>query len=126
MLVGNDGAAGDHTNWTIKNNIIETFGYIGFELTNTSNSSIENNVIHLSTPYIGAIFISARRSETGLTIKNNLIDGSPSTAFPVIYIYAYDTDMPNPNLDSVLIACNTIATTGTPYRIMSVISIRVP
>ncbi|MBV5323315.1 right-handed parallel beta-helix repeat-containing protein, partial [bacterium] len=64
VLVGNDGAAGDHTNWLIKGNIIEDFGYIGFELTNTSNSSIEDNVIHMSTPYIGAVFSSARRSES--------------------------------------------------------------
>ena len=29
-----------------------------------------------------------------------MIDGTPSTAFPVIYIYAYDLDMANPNLDA--------------------------
>jgi len=44
ILVGNDGATGDHTNWLVKGNIIESFGYIGFELTNTSNSTIEDNV----------------------------------------------------------------------------------
>jgi hypothetical protein len=117
VLVGNDGAAGDHTNWLIKGNVIENFGYIGFELTNTSNSSIEGNVIHMTTPYIGAIFSSARRSETGLTVKNNLIDGTPSTLFPVIYMYAYDLDMANPNLDNVLIEGNTISTSGTPFQI---------
>jgi hypothetical protein len=119
VLVGNDKGAlwGDHTNWLIKGNIIEDFGYIGFELTNTSNSSIEDNVIHMSTPYIGAIFSSARRSESGLTIKNNLIDGTPSDTFPVIYIYAYDLDMDNPNLDNVLIQGNTISTSGTPFQI---------
>jgi hypothetical protein len=117
VLVGNDGAAGDHNNWLIKNNIIDNFGYIGFELTNTSNSSIEDNEIHLMTPYIGAIFSSARRSETGLTIKNNQIDGTPSTAYPVIYIYAYDNDMLNPNLNNVLIENNAIETIGTPAQI---------
>ena len=81
MLVGNDDALGDHTNWLVKNNIVANVDYIGFELTNTSNSSIEGNIIHLNTPDIGAIFSSARRSETGLTIKNNLIDGTPSGAF---------------------------------------------
>lgn len=117
VLVGNDGAAGDHTNWLIKGNVIEEFYYIGFELTNTSFSSIEDNVIHMNTPIIGAIFSSARRSETGLTIKNNQIDGTPSTGFPVIYMYAYDLDMLNPNLDNVLIEGNTIATVGTPFQI---------
>jgi len=122
VLVGNDKSTnpakwGDHSNWLIKNNIIGNFGYIGFELTNTSNSNIEDNIIHLATPYIGAIFSSARRTESGLTVKNNQIDGTPSTAYPVIYIYAYDLDMPNPNLNNVLIEGNTIATIGTPYQI---------
>ena len=117
VLVGNDGAAGDHTNWLIKGNVIENFDYIGFELTNTSNSSIEDNVFHLSSPQIGAIFSSARRSETGLTIKDNLIDGTPSSLYPVIYIYAYDLDVPNPSLDTVLIVGNVISTAGTPYQV---------
>jgi hypothetical protein len=52
-----------------------------------------------------------------LTVKNNQIDGAPSALFPVIYIYAYDLDMPNPNLDGVLIEGNTIATVGTPFQI---------
>lgn len=123
ILVGNDYNAdpskwGDHTNWLIKGNIADNIGYISFELTNTSNSTIEGNVIHLDTPDIGAIFISARRSESGLTISDNLIDGTPSTAFPVIYIYAYDLDMPSPNLDDILIEGNTIATeAATPYHI---------
>ena len=117
VLVGNDGAAGDHTNWLIKGNIIEEFYYIGFELTNTSNSSIEDNVIHMNTPIIGAIFSSARRSETSLSIINNQIDGTPSALYPVIYVYAYDVDMPSPNLDNVLIEGNSINSIGTPYQI---------
>ncbi len=122
ILVGNDYNSdpakwGDHTNWLVTKNITDNCGYIGFELTNTSNSIISDNIIHLDTPYIGAIFSSARRSESGLTISNNLIDGTPSTGFPVIYVYAYDNDMPNPNLDNVLIEGNTINTTGTPYQI---------
>ena len=122
VLVGNDWSSnpskwGDHTNWLIKGNIVANVTYIGFELTNTSNSSIEGNVIHLNSPDIGAIFSSARRNETGLTIKDNLIDGTPSAVFPVIYMYAYDLDMPYPNLDGVLIEGNTIATTGTPFQI---------
>ncbi|MCK9209560.1 MAG: T9SS type A sorting domain-containing protein [Ignavibacteriaceae bacterium] len=122
ILVGNDYNSnpskwGDHSYWTVKNNIVSNCGYIGFELTNTSNSSIEDNIIHLATPYIGAIFSSARRSETGLTIKNNQIDGTPSTGFPVIYVYAYDCDMQSPNLNSVLIEGNVIATVGSPFQI---------
>jgi parallel beta-helix repeat protein len=122
ILVGNDYSSnpanwGDHTNWLVKKNIVSNCGYIGFELTNTSNSSIEDNVIHLNTPYIGAIFSSARRSETNLTVQNNLIDGTPSTSYPVIYVYAYDLDMPNPNLNNVLIYNNTISTAGTPYQV---------
>ena len=38
--------------------------------------------------------------------------------FPVIYIYAYDLEMANPNLDSVLIEGNTITTAAaTPFQI---------
>ena len=123
VLVGNDYNAdpakwGDHTGWTIKGNILDNIGYIGFELTNTSNSSIEDNIIHLNGTFIGAVFSSARRSESGLTVKNNLIDGIPSDTYPVIYMYAYDVDMPNPNLDSVLIEGNTIdCPAGTPYQV---------
>ncbi len=117
VLVGNDGATGDHINWLIRGNVVANVAYIGFELTNASNSSIEGNVIHLNSPQIGAIFSSARRSETGLTITDNVIDGTPSAAFSVIYIYAYDLEVANPHLDSVLIEGNTIATTGTPYQI---------
>ncbi len=122
ILVGNDYDSdpnewGDHTNWTVKKNIVSNCGYIGFELTNTSNSTIEDNIIHLSTPYIGAIFSSARRNETALTIKDNIIDGTPSTLYPVIYIYAYDLDMPNPNLNSVQITGNDISTVGTPFQV---------
>ncbi|MBV5323314.1 hypothetical protein JZU51_00850, partial [bacterium] len=32
-------------------------------------------------------------------------------------MYAYDCDMANPNLDSVLIEGNTIATVGTPFQV---------
>ncbi len=122
ILVGNDynvnpAKWGDHTYWTVKKNIVSNCGYIGFELTNTSNSSIEDNEFHLNTPYIGAIFSSARRSETGLTVKNNTIDGTPSALFPVIYMYAYDLDMLNPNLNNVQILNNTVTTVGTPYQV---------
>ncbi len=118
VLVGNDDALGDHTNWLIKSNIVDNVGYIGFELTNTSNSSIESNIIHLDNPDIGAIFSSTRRAnESGLKIINNEIDGTPSTAFPVIYLYAYDLDVTGPHLDDVLIEGNIISTTGTPAQI---------
>ena len=122
VLVGNDFSSnplkwGDHSNWSIRNNVIGDFGYIGFELTNTSNSTIENNLIHMATPYIGAIFSSARRSESGLTVRNNLIDGTPSALYPVVYMYAYDLDMANPNLNSVLIENNSIVSVGTPAQV---------
>lgn len=122
ILVGNDYNSdpskwSDHTYWTVKNNIVSNCGYIGFELTNTSNSSIEGNVIHLNTPYIGAIFSSARRNETALTIKDNLIDGTPSGVYPVVYVYAYDCDMASPNLNGLLIEGNGISTVGTPAQV---------
>lgn len=123
ILVGNDYSSdpakwGDHTNWLVKANVIEDFGYIGVELTNTSTSVVEDNVIHMSTPDIGAFFSSARRSESGLTVRNNYIDGTPSTAYPIIYVYAYDLDMPNPNLNNVVIEGNTIAAAAaTPFQV---------
>lgn len=122
ILVGNDYDSnpakwGDHTNWLIKANVVDHVDYIGFELTNTSSSSIEGNVIHLNNPTIGAIFSSARRNESGLTIKNNTIDGTPSANYPVVYIYADDFETPNVKLDGVLIQGNTISTVGTPKQV---------
>jgi hypothetical protein len=122
VLVGNDYNVnpikwGDHTNWLIKGNNVANVAYIGFELTNTSNSVIEDNIIHLNSPVIGAIFSSARRSESGLTFQNNLIDGTPSSSFPVIYVYAYDLDMVSPNLDGLSILGNIISTVGTPFQV---------
>ena len=119
VLVGNDGALGDHTNWTIKGNILETFAAYGFELTNTSNSSIEGNVIHLdavSDPVTG-IMVDARRNETGITIKNNQIDGPMPTGIAAVFIFADSFETPNANLNSVLLEANTISTTGTKPHI---------
>ena len=119
VLVGNDGALGDHTNWTIKGNILETFAAYGFELTNASNSTIEGNVIHtdaVNDP-VTAIMVDARRNETGLTIKNNQIDGPITTGFTAVFIFAASLETPKANLNNVLVDGNTISTSGTKPHI---------
>jgi parallel beta-helix repeat protein len=121
VLVGNDGALGDHTNWKIKGNILEKFAAYGFELTNASNSSIEDNVIHSDTVFapVTCIMVDARRNESGITISGNQIDGQMPNypnGFAAIYIFADDAETPGTNLDNVLVEGNTITTTGTGIR----------
>ncbi|MHB8778062.1 MAG: right-handed parallel beta-helix repeat-containing protein [Anaerolineales bacterium] len=114
VLVGNDGALGDHTGWTTANNVLEDYDFYGFELTNASNSSIENNIIHASNS-VSSILVVARRDESGITIKNNQIDGSiasGSDGRAAIYVLAWDQELPSPNLDALLIEGNDISTTG--------------
>jgi len=118
VMVGNDGAIGDHSNWLIKNNVLEKFHAYGFELTNTSNSSIENNIIHSDTtfnPYT-CILIQGWRNEENISIKNNLIDGpftGKGVGFPVIYVRAEN----GVNLDNITIQQNGIDVTGTAQSI---------
>jgi hypothetical protein len=121
VLVGNDDAAGDHTNWTIKGNILETFEAYGFELTNASNSSIENNIIHSNAVWNLAatcIMVDARRNESGIVIRGNQLDGEMWPGYPAVYVFANSFETPNVNLDDVLIECNTISTTGTVQQII--------
>jgi hypothetical protein len=127
VLVGNDGssahyALGTHTGWTISNNVAEGLYSVGFELTDTSDSSIQNNVIHLGDgpvldPYgygpIG-VFSWTRLNESNLTVSGNTIDGTQH-GFPAIYIYAR-SDLPsgsvaNPTLDGLFIHNNLLTST---------------
>jgi autotransporter-associated beta strand protein len=129
VLVGNDSPfSGEHSNWTIKANILETFEAYGFELTNTKDSTIENNVIHASSPAnpVTCIMIMVHRSESGITIKGNTIDGAlppwlPDYAgYAAIFVAAGDSGggVADPcNLDNVLIENNTISTTGARAQV---------
>ncbi len=121
VLVGNDGAPGNHNNWLITNNILETFEAYGFELTNASNSGIENNIIHsdLTSNPATCIMVDARRNESGITIKNNLIDGAFGTSIAPVFIFADDFETPNANLNNVLIENNlfSVSTQGTAPHI---------
>lgn len=118
VMVGNDGAIGSHSNWLIKNNILETFYAYGFELTNTSNSSIENNIIHsdaTSNPFT-CILILGHLNQSVISVKNNLIDGpftGKGVGFPVIYVSA----LTGVNLDGITIQQNDIDVTGTAQSI---------
>ncbi len=111
VLVGNDGAIGDHDNWLIKNNILDTWSFYGFELTNTSNSSIEDNIITadlVSDPET-AIAIIARRDEANITIQRNIINGEMNYSLNPILIFAWDADgYGNPTLDNVVIRNNEL------------------
>ena len=125
VLVGNDKSSnpakwGDHTNWLIKNNILETFEAYGFELTNASNSSIENNIIHSNAVWNLAstcIMVDARRNESGIVIKGNQIDGQMWPGYPAVFVFANSFETPNVNLNDVLIEANGISTTGTVAQI---------
>ncbi|HZK41250.1 MAG TPA: right-handed parallel beta-helix repeat-containing protein [Atribacterota bacterium] len=124
VMAGNDGssvkyALGTHTNWTVSGNIIEEFSSIGVELTDTSNSSVHGNVIHMAggstTGQIG-IFSWVHISQSGLTVSGNTIDGA-MVSYPAVYMYAYDDASPSPNLNDVTIENNTISTTGSPFQV---------
>jgi len=118
VMVGNDGAIGSHTNWVIKNNILETFYAYGFELTNTSNSSIENNIIHsdaTSNPYT-CILILGHLSQSGITVNKNLIDGpftGKGVGFPAIYVRAEN----GVNINNITIQQNGLDFTGTAQSV---------
>jgi hypothetical protein len=124
VMVGNDGssaeyALGTHRNWTVSGNIIENFFSIGVELTDTSNSSVQGNVIHM--PGVGVygqigIFSWAHISQSGLTVTENTIDGT-MVLFPAVYMYAWDDVAATPNLNDVTIGNNTISTTGSPFQV---------
>lgn len=122
VLVGNDGALGDHTNWLIKNNIVEDYTAYGLELTNASNSSIENNIVHANNSWTN-ILIVARRNESGITIKNNLMDGSiddtvGGSGRATIYILGWGFETPGAQLNSVTVKNNQISTTGAKPHIL--------
>ena len=117
VMVGNS-AAGDHTNWLIANNILETFKGYGFEYTNTSNSSIQNNIIHsdqTNNPY-DCIMIQPKRNETGISVLNNTIDGwfNGQNTNPVIYITDNNISV---TLSKVTIQNNSIHMTGVQIDI---------
>jgi hypothetical protein len=124
VMVGNDGssakyALGTHRNWAVSGNIIENFFSIGVELTDTSNSSVQGNVIHM--PGVGVngqigIFSWAHISQSGLTVTENTIDGT-MVAFPAVYMYAWNDVAPTPNLNDVTIGNNTISTIGSPFQV---------
>jgi hypothetical protein len=127
VMVGNDGALGDHTNWTIKANILESWSGYGFELTNASNSIIEGNIITadvVSEPWT-AIAVIARRNESGITIKGNQISGqfTDANAYPAVYIMAWDAETPSLNLDNVVVEDNII-TISKPTAKLNQILIR--
>ena len=125
VLVGNDKNADpvkwrDHDNWTIKKNILETFEAYGFELTNASNSRIEDNIIHSNATWNLAatcIMVDARRNESGIVISGNQLDGEMWPLYSAIYVFANSFEVANVNLDNVLIDENIVSTTsstGTP------------
>ena len=127
VMAGNDGsspkyALGTHTGWTVEDNIAEGIYSIGFELTDTSDSVVRNNVIHLGVrdPLYGSgamgVFSWAHIDQHNLTVSGNTIDGT-TAVFPAIYMYAYDDVAPNPNLDGVLIENNLVTATGTPFEV---------
>lgn len=124
-LVGNDKSAdptkwGDHSGWLVRGNILERWDAYGFELTNTSNSIIENNIITADTTYDStiSILITARRNVSNIIIRGNQIGGTSTQSYPPVYLYAYDFETPNVNLNNVLIEHNYItASSGSPYQV---------
>ncbi len=124
---------GDHSNWVVKNNIVEKFGNTGIKLVNNSHSIIENNIIHvlpLLNP-ISAISVLAFRNESGIIIQNNQIDGAFSiladtVAAIIIGVVdsAYVPIQSNISFDSIYLTNNSIQTTGSFTQVYITDSLR--
>ncbi len=122
VLVGNNGAIGDHTYWTISGNILRNYGAAsiddfsgyGLELTNASHSVVENNIItadsgaNLHEPAT-AIMVVARRNQSDITIRGNEFYGAIGLG---IYVLAWDVETPNVALDGLAIQNNLMAGTS--------------
>jgi hypothetical protein len=119
VLVGNDGAIGDHSYWTIARNIVTDFGPAAFdasgyglELTNTSHGVIEDNIVDAGSHFPGtAILITMRRSSgQDILIQRNRIRGMYD--FAGINVQASTQDVTPSNLDDVRILNNNVEISG--------------
>ncbi len=122
VLVGNDGAIGDHSYWTIARNRLTDFGPsafdtsgYGLELTNTSHGVIEDNIIDAGTgshfPGTGILITMRRPSGQDILIQRNSVRGQFD--FAGINVQASTQDVPSSNLDNVRILNNDVDISGT-------------
>jgi hypothetical protein len=127
VLVGNDDATGDHSYWTIARNILSNYGTgtfswqgYGFELTNTSHGLIEDNIITAGTlqPACGVLVTVRRPSEVDMVIRRNSISGDYD--YYGMAIYAYNVEVPSPNLNGLVIENNSIEVSGPCTYALSV------
>lgn len=119
VLVGNDGATGDHTYWTIARNVLSNFGLTAFgnggygmELTNISHGVIEDNWIDAGTRFPAiAILVTGRRAlEQNIVIRRNRIRGGYDNAG--IYVAGAGYEVTNATLTDVQIVNNDVDITG--------------
>ncbi|MFZ5432218.1 MAG: right-handed parallel beta-helix repeat-containing protein [Calditrichota bacterium] len=127
VLVGNDGATGTHNGWTIARNILDNFGTgtfsfsgYGFELTNTSNGVIEDNIITAGTRQPGCgILVTARRPAlVNMILRRNEISGEYD--YNGIAIYAWNGDVSNPSLTGLVVENNLLNISGTCNYALSI------
>jgi hypothetical protein len=120
VLVGNDGATGDHSYWTIARNILTEFGPTAFnvsgyglELTNTSHGVIEDNIVDGGTrfPGIGILVTMRRPSGEDILIQRNKVRGQYD--FAGINVQASTQEVSPSNLDNVRVLNNDVDITGT-------------
>ncbi|MCR4275781.1 MAG: ice-binding family protein [Candidatus Parcubacteria bacterium] len=129
VLVGNDGAIGDHSYWTITRNRLTDFGPTGafansgygLELTNTSHGVIEDNVIDGGThfPGVGILVTMRRLSGQDMLIQRNSVRGQFDNSG--IYVGGFGYDVPNNNLDDVRVLNNDVDISGTAPRALRVL-----
>ncbi|MBI5022440.1 MAG: right-handed parallel beta-helix repeat-containing protein [Ignavibacteriales bacterium] len=126
VLVGNDGAIGDHTYWTIARNVLTDFGPTtftnsgyGLELTNTSYGVIEDNIIDGGSRYpgIGILVTMRRLAGQDIVIQRNSIRGQFDNAG--IYVGGFGYEVPNNNLNNVQIRNNDVEIYGPTIRALN-------
>lgn len=120
VLVGNDGAIGDHSNWTIARNKLTDFGPssfgtsgYGLELSNTSHGVIEDNIIDSGTghyPGTGILIYNRRPSNGDILIQRNNIRGQYD--FAGIDVQSSTEEVATSTLDNVRILNNDVNITG--------------
>jgi hypothetical protein len=127
VLVGNDGAIGDHSYWTVARNILSNFGTgvfdwagYGMELTNTSHGVIEDNIITAGALKPGSgILVTARRpSEVDMTIRRNEISGEFD--YYGVAVYAWNGEASNASLSGLIIENNSLDISGPCTYALSV------
>ena len=122
VLVGSEGSK-IHSDWVVKNNLVEGNGFVGIELTNAEHSKIADNIVN-SSGFAG-IVVQARNTipDSGLvTIEGVLVAGNTVSDSPRgIYVLALASE-PVPPFDPITAAQSLLSGLNVKDNDISAIS----